>query len=89
MYCFDVMSTVCQQRSECKTLDSEETLKRRSLEYNNLMRSKCLYCTLAFVVVFITVNTLFLLFSFITIEALSRWWPYKFCSVQSAYVSLC
>ena len=25
--CFDVTSTVCQQRSECKTLDSEETLK--------------------------------------------------------------
>ena len=50
-YCFDVTSIVCQQRSECKTLESEETLKWRSHKYNNLMRSKCLYCTLAFLVV--------------------------------------
>ena len=44
-------STVCQQRSECKTLDSEEPLKWRSHEQNNLMRSKCLCCTLTFLVV--------------------------------------
>ena len=44
-------STVCQQRSECKTLDSEEPLKWRSHERNNLMRSKCLCCTLTVLVV--------------------------------------
>ena len=44
-------STVCQQRSECKTLDSVEPLKWRSHEHNNLMRSKCLCCTLTFLVV--------------------------------------
>ena len=41
-------STVCKQRSECKTLDSEEPLKWRSHEQNNLMRSKCLCSTLTF-----------------------------------------
>ena len=44
-------SIVCQQRSECKTLDSEKPLKWRSHEHNNFMRSKCLCCTLTFLVV--------------------------------------
>ena len=63
-YCSDVKSTVCQQRSECKMLDSEETLKR-SHEYDNLM---C-FTVLSHFSCFIMVNTLFLLFSFITVES--------------------
>ena len=44
-------TTMQQQQQQCKMLDAEETLKCRSQAYNNLMRSKCLYCTLAFLVV--------------------------------------
>ena len=88
-YCFDITSTLYQQRSECKTLDLEETLKWRSYEYFNLMRSKCLYCTLALLVVLSRKTLYFFYFHSLLLKALSRWRPCKFWSIPSAYVSLC
>ena len=34
-YCFDVMSIVCQQRSECKKLDAEDSEERWNEDHMN------------------------------------------------------
>ena len=52
----------------------------------NVMRSKYLYCTLAFFRYLITVNPLFLLFSFITVESAFKMASIQGLLIQSAYV---
>ena len=64
----------CQQRSECKTLDLEATLKLRSQGHKNSIRSQC-------------VHYFFYFHSLLKI-AFTRWIHKSFASVSLCFTTL-